>query len=87
MRRELGECNVEACTAAINCCALGGAPERARDIFDAMPGWGLQRDKVTFGSAIKACGQHWSKARELLDCMRRELGECSVTGDWHWHIQ
>eukprot|EP00662_Eupelagonemidae_sp_cell21_P057275 gene57275-biopygen92285 len=69
MRRELGRCNVEACTAAINCCAEGGAPEEAMKVFDSMPGWGLQPNKVTFGTTIKACGQDWSRARELLDRM------------------
>ena len=34
MRRELGQCSVESCTAAINGCAEAGIPEEARQIFD-----------------------------------------------------
>eukprot|EP00662_Eupelagonemidae_sp_cell21_P058042 gene58042-biopygen90087 len=62
MREELGGCSVEACTAAINCCAEGGAAEAARRLFDAMPGWGMRRDAMTFGAAVKACGRDWGRA-------------------------
>eukprot|EP00662_Eupelagonemidae_sp_cell21_P058236 gene58236-biopygen121004 len=74
MREELGGCSVEACNAAINCCAEGGAAEAARRLFDAMPGWGVRRNVRTFGAAVKAVRGDARKAAELLAMMQRELG-------------
>ncbi|CAE7763190.1 unnamed protein product [Symbiodinium sp. CCMP2592] len=60
--------------AAISACARGRESMRAMSLLGTMEGQSLQRDQVSFGTAITALeGDSWQQAIHLLDLMTDEL--------------